>query len=207
MTSPQTPNDNGPAATQRDELRAKIEASERRIAERTLADEARDAVNTASDYARQNPLQVIGGAVALGVVIGLMSGKGRRAARKAAAGAASAVSDAASGAAGTVSSTASGAAKTVGKSAKKRGTAFGTLVADALVAYGIKLIDEVLDGARTGQDKLEDISDATTAKARSVKRDAQYAAGSVADKSLAAGQRTRRRATRAVRGLADRVGR
>ncbi len=178
----------------RDELRAKIEARERRIAERTLADEAREVAQAATDYARQNPLKVVGGAIALGIVIGLMTGPGRRAAASAASGTVSAVGGAASG-----------TAKTVSAAARKRGTALGTLLADAVIAYGIKLIDEALDGVQSGKDKLEDVSDATTAKAREVKRDAEYVAGTAADKTRAMGQRTRRRATRAVRDLKDRV--
>lgn len=183
-----------PTTDARDELRAKIEARERRIAERTLADEARDAADAATQYVKENPLQVVGGAIALGLIIGLMTRPGRRAVGNAATGTANAVGDAASG-----------AAKTVSSAAKKRGTAFGTLIADALVAYGIKLIDEALDAGRSTKEKAEDLSDAATAKARTAKRDVEYAAGTAADKTRAMGQRTRRRATRAVRGLADRV--
>ncbi|MEO0698136.1 MAG: hypothetical protein AAFY81_00265 [Pseudomonadota bacterium] len=133
-------------ADHRDELRVKIEAREKRIAERTLADEARDAAQTATAYVKEHPLQVVGGAIVLGLVIGAFTKPGRRAAVGAATGTASAVGDAASG-----------AAKTVGKAAKKRGSAIGSLLADALIAYAIKLIDEALDGARAGQDKLEDL--------------------------------------------------
>jgi len=182
------------AADARDELRAMIEARERRIAARTLADEAREAAGAASDYARQNPIQVVGGAIALGLLIGLLTKPGRRAAGNVASGTASAVGGAASG-----------AAKSVGSAAKKRGSAIGSLLADAFVAYGIKLIDEALDGARAGQERLEDIGDAATAKARETRRDVEYVAGTAADKTRAMGQRTRRRAKRAVRGLADRV--
>ncbi|MEL6738112.1 MAG: hypothetical protein AAFY19_11925 [Pseudomonadota bacterium] len=181
-------------ADQRDELRAKIEARERRIAARTLADEARDAAQSATAYAKEHPLQVVGGAIVLGLVIGALTKPGRRAAVGAATGTANAVGGAASG-----------AAKTVGKAAKKRGSAIGALLSDAVIAYAIKLIDEALNGARAGQDKLEDLGDAANAKAREVSRDAGYVAGTAADKTRAAGQRTRRRATRAVRDLAERV--
>lgn len=183
-----------PTTDARDELRAKIEARERRIAERTLADDARDAAGAATQYVKEHPLQVVGGAIALGLIVGLMTSSGRRA-----------VSNAASGTANAVGGAASGAAKTVSSAAKKRGSAFGTLVADALVAYGIKLIDEAFDAGRATKEKAEDLSDAASAKARTAKRDVEYAAGSAADKTRAMGQRTRRRATRAVRNLADRV--
>lgn len=182
----------------RDELRAKIEASERRIAERTFAEQAQEAAGAATKYVKENPLTVLGGAIALGLVIGALSSPGRRAAKTAATGAASAVSGAVSGSAAT-------AAKSVGTAAKKRGTAFGTLLADAIVAYGIRLIDEALDTARSGRDQIEDISDSATATARQVRREADYVAGNAMDKGRAATRKTRRRAVRAVRDLKDRV--
>lgn len=181
----------------RDELRAKIEASERRIAQRTLVDQAQEAAEAATDYARKNPLTVLAGAIVFGLVVGAMTRPGRRMVRSAATGAA--------GAASAVGDAASDAAKGVGNAAKKRGSAFGHLVADALVAYGIRLIDEALDGARTGQEKLEDISDSASAKARELRREAGYITGSAADKSRVATRKTRRRAERAVRDLTDRI--
>ena len=110
----------------RDELRAKIEARERRIAERTLADEAREAAEVATEYVKQHPLQVVGGAIAVGLLLGLMTRPGRRA-----------VGNAASGTANAVGGAASGAAKTVGTAAKKQSSRLGTLIADALGAYAI----------------------------------------------------------------------
>ena len=182
------------ADMKRDALRVKIEASERRIAERSFADAAREAAEAATDYAKANPLQVVGGAIAVGILIGLLTPPGRRVATTAASNAASAVGGAASS-----------AAKGVGDAAKKRGSKFGALVADALVAYGIRLIDQALDGARAGQDKLEDIGDSAAAKARELRRDAGYVAGSAVDKGRTVTRRTRRRAERAVRDLTDKV--
>ncbi|MEL6529168.1 MAG: hypothetical protein AAGK01_03695 [Pseudomonadota bacterium] len=181
-------------AEKRDELRAKIEASERRIAERTVADQAKDAAGAATTYVKENPLTVLGGAIALGLVVGAMTQPGRRAAR-----------NAASGAAGAVSGAASGAARSVGNAAKARGSAFGTLLADAIVAYGIKLIDDALDTSRAGRDRLEDFGDSASARSREIKRDAEYAAGTAADKTRTIARRTRRSAERAVRDIKDRV--
>ncbi|MEM6828734.1 MAG: hypothetical protein AAF553_12380 [Pseudomonadota bacterium] len=180
----------------RDELRAKIEARERRIAERTLADEAREAAQAATEYARQHPLQVIGGAIAIGLVLGLMTKPGR-----------SAVGNAASGTANAVSGAASSVSKGAKTAAKKQGSRLTTLFTEAIMAYAIKLIDEALDGAREGKEKLEDIGDAATAKAREAKRDVGYAAGTAADKTRAMSQRSRRRASRAARDLAQRMSR
>lgn len=126
----------------RDELRAKIEASERRMAERTMADTAQEAAGAATEYVKKNPLTVLGGAIAVGLVLGALSKPGRRAASGAAGSAASAVGGAASS-----------AAQGVGNAAKKRGGAFASLLADALIAYGIKMIDEAIDGGADGDGK------------------------------------------------------
>ena len=131
-------------ADKRDELRAKIEASERRNAERTIGDQAKEAAGAATTYVKENPMTVLGGAIAIGLVIGLLTRPGRAAAAKAAKGTANAVGGAASG-----------AARGVGNAAKTQGTRFGSLLADAMVAYGIKLIDNALDAAKIGQDKPE----------------------------------------------------
>lgn len=174
----------------RDELRAKIEASERRIEERTLADQAKEAAEAAAEYTKQNPLKVVGGAVAVGLVIGLMTQPGRRYAVRAATGTATA---------------ATGAARAVGSTAKSQSSRLGTLVGDALVAYGTKIIDEALDVKRAGQDALEDFGDNAAVTARKLRREANYVAGNAADKGRAATQRGSRRAKRAVRGMKKRI--
>lgn len=181
-------------ANPRDELRAKIEASERRIAQRTFADQARDAAEVAADYTKANPLKVVGGAVVVGLVIGAMTKPGRRAAKSAA-----------TGAAGVVSGAASGAARGVTNAAKKRSSIISGFIADAFIPIAIKLIDDAMNGARKGQDAVEDVSDTAGAKARELRREASYLVGTAADKSRNAARRTRRRAERAVRDLTDRV--
>lgn len=130
-------------ADKRDALRAKIEASERRNAERTISDQAKEAAGAATQYVKENPMTVLGGAIAVGLVIGLLTKPGREAATKAAKGTANAVGGAASG-----------AARSVGSTAKTQGSKFGSLLADAMVAYGIKLIDNALDAAKIGKDKI-----------------------------------------------------
>ena len=136
------------SAVKRDALRAKIEASERRLANRTLADDTKEAAGAATKYVKENPMTVLGGAIVIGVVIGLMTTPGRRAAASAAKGGANAVGGAASG-----------AARKVGTAAKSQTSKFGTLLADAMVAYGIKLIDNALDSAKIGKEKAESDED------------------------------------------------
>lgn len=130
------------AVDKHDELRAKIEAGERRLAERTVADQAREAAGAATTYVKENPLTVLGGAIAIGLILGAMTKTGRRVAASAARGTAHAVGGAATG-----------TARSVGTAAKSQTSKFGTLIADAAVAYGIKLLDDVLDTARTRRGK------------------------------------------------------
>jgi len=155
----------------RDELRAKIEASDRRIAERTLADSAREVAEDAGKFAKAHPLTVLGGAVAAGLVIGLLTTPGRRLARSTASGTARAMGNAAEG-----------AKSAVGNAAKSRAASFGNVLADAAIAYGIKLIDEALDQARNGQEALSEAGDTAKETARGIRREASSLAGTAADK-------------------------
>ncbi|KEO91345.1 hypothetical protein EH31_01385 [Erythrobacter longus] len=191
--------------TKRDALRQKIEANERRIAERTLGEQAKETIDAAVDYTRENPLKVIGGAVVIGLAIGLMTQPGRRVARKAASSAASAATGAASKVGGAASSATGAAASKVKTAAKDRTNAVWVLIGDALVGYAIKLIDDALGGPNAAKDTLEDLGDTAASKARSLRREASYLAGSAADKSRSATRRTKRRAERAVRDLTDRI--
>ncbi len=189
----------------RDALRQKIEANERRIAERTLGEQAKEAVDAAVDYTRANPLTVIAGAVAVGLAIGLMTQPGRRAAGKAASGAADVASQAASKVSDAAANAASAAKGTVANAARDRTSALWAVIADTLVGYAINFIDEALGGPNAGKDKLEDMGDSAAAKARTLRREASYMAGTAADKSRTASRRTKRRAERAVRDLTERV--
>jgi hypothetical protein len=110
-----------PAA--RDSLRARIEAAERRNAERSIADQARAAANAAVDYTRAHPLTVIGGALALGLAIGLLTRPGRQLAGRVAHSTGDAVSGAASS-----------ASNGVKRLAASGGSRIGTLLGEAAVA-------------------------------------------------------------------------
>ncbi|TMM49834.1 hypothetical protein [Qipengyuania marisflavi] len=76
----QVANDTGPAsdADKREQLRAKIETAEQRNAERTFADTAREAADTATDFVKRHPVATIAGAVVAGLAIGAMTKPGRR---------------------------------------------------------------------------------------------------------------------------------
>lgn len=162
----------------RDSLRARIEAAERRNAERSLADQAREAAAAATDYARAHPLAVVGGALALGLLIGLATRPGR----KVAARAAGAVTAAASGAA-------SSATSGVKELAASGGSKLGALIGNALMAYAMQVIEEVLDGTRAGQERIGDFSETASEKARNVTATARKAASETKRKATSAARR------------------
>lgn len=170
-------------ATARDSLRARIEAAERRNAERSLADQAREAADAAINYTRAHPLTVIGGALAVGLLVGLATRPGRRIAGRAA----HAVGAAASGVAGT----AAAGAKSV---SARGGSKVATLLGEAAVAYAMKLLDELLEGASTGQDRISDFGEGA---ANSIK--------TATETTRSAARKTQASATRAVRDAIGKV--
>lgn len=174
----------------RDALRARIEAAERRNAERTLADDARDAAKAAADYTRANPLAVIGGAVAVGLVIGLLTQPGRRAAKQVVNSASDAVS-------GATSSATSGLKSITARGGSRIGTMFG----EAVLAYVMTLIDEAMETARAGQDRAGELGDAAGTQARKIKTGAVQAAEAAADNSKTLARKTRDQAERVVNDL------
>ena len=182
-----------PATENRDELRAKIEASERRIAERTLADQAKEAADSAVEYTRKHPLTVIGGAIGLGLLIGLATPPGRRAARSAAARTAD------------VFDSAAGRTADFAREAPAEVSRVGNLVSNAILAFGMKLIDSATNTAQAGQDAFEDLSASAADRAREIRRDVAYKAGSATDKGMSVTRRTRRKAERAARDIKGRL--
>jgi hypothetical protein len=190
MTGPTPIN----ATAQRDALRARIDAAERRNAERSLADQARDAAGSAAEYTRAHPLTVIGGAVALGLVIGLLTRPGRRVAGRALHGAGETISDAASSASASVKG-----------AAARGGSRLAAMLGEALVAYVMTLIDEMVETARAGQERAGDLGDAAGAKARDLSAEAGEAAGSAADSTRALARKTRDAALGVVRDIRDKA--
>ncbi|MCH2488006.1 MAG: hypothetical protein MK010_09730 [Erythrobacter sp.] len=75
-TKPQTDEE------RREALRQRIEASEQRNAERSFADQAKDVLDSATDFAKKHPLTVIGGAIGVGLLVGAMTRPGRRLGRR-----------------------------------------------------------------------------------------------------------------------------
>lgn len=72
-------------AEKREALRGKIEAGERRNAQRSFGDQAKAAADGAIDYIKANPLKAVAGVAVGALLIGAMTRPGRRAGRKAGA--------------------------------------------------------------------------------------------------------------------------
>ncbi len=66
----------------RAQLRKKIEAGEKRNAERSFADQAKDVADSAVEFTKKHPFAVIGGAIVIGLAIGAMTRPGRRLSRR-----------------------------------------------------------------------------------------------------------------------------
>lgn len=69
-------------AEKREALRGKIAASQKRNAERSLAEQAKAAADSALDYVKANPLKAVAGVAVGALLIGSLTRPGRRAARK-----------------------------------------------------------------------------------------------------------------------------
>lgn len=181
----------------RDTLRTRIEAAERRNAERTLADQARAAAGAAVDYTRAHPLTMIGGALLLGLAIGALTRPGRRVMGRVATGAASTVS----GAAGAMGEAATGAASSVRRAAVVPASRLGQMLGDWAVTYGVRMIEEAIDAARTGQDRIEALGEEADTRARRIKRDATSAVARAAGTTRTLAATTKHKAVRAMHDL------
>lgn len=178
------------ADSKRDSLRARIEAAERRNADRSLADSAREAAKAVADYTRAHPLTVIGGALAVGLAIGLLTRPGRRVARQVV-----------SSASGAVSGAAASATSGVKGVAARGGSRIGLMLGEAAIAYIMTLLDDTLETARTGQEKAGEFSGAAGAQARKLRASAGDAVDTAAATSRDLARKTRSTATRVVSDL------
>lgn len=61
----------------RDQLRARIEAGEKRNQQRGFVDQAKEVAGNAVEFAKQHPVATVAGAVVLGLAIGAMTRRGR----------------------------------------------------------------------------------------------------------------------------------
>jgi hypothetical protein len=183
-------NDTAAPDTGRDALRARIDAAERRNAERGIAQQAWAAAGAAVDYTRSHPLTVIGGAIGFGLLIGLFTRPGRRVAGRALHSAGDAISGAASSATSGVKSVAS-----------RGGSRLGQMIGEAAFAYALTVIDEMLDSARENKERAVELGDAASARAKKLSAGAADAAGAAAGSTRALARKAQAAAIGVVRDI------
>lgn len=66
----------------RDQLRARIEAGEKRQEERSFLDQAKNVADSAVDFAKRHPVATVAGAIAVGLAVGAMTRRGRELGRR-----------------------------------------------------------------------------------------------------------------------------
>lgn len=67
----------------RDELKARITAGQQRNDKRVFTDQARDAIETATHFAKEHPIAVVVGGLTIGLLLGSRTRRGRSVSRKA----------------------------------------------------------------------------------------------------------------------------
>lgn len=66
----------------REQLRARIEAGEKRNEARSFTDQAKDVADSAVEFAKKHPVATVAGAIAVGLAIGAMTRRGRELGRR-----------------------------------------------------------------------------------------------------------------------------
>lgn len=164
------------AEARRAELRQRVAAAESRYSQRDYGAIARDTADKAKEFAKEHPLATVAAAAAVGLLIGASTKSGRRA----------------------------------GKRAGRKAGSLASMASDAVLAFGAGLLDDASELAskgsagaarlgRQGSDRIVDAGDRLALRSRSLRRDAGYEAGVLADGAEALRLRLRRRAERMLR--------
>lgn len=154
----------------REELRDKIEAAEARQAERSLADQAREARDNAVGFVREHPLGTVSAALAFGILVAaIVPGPGRR------------------------------LRKRVGTKVSNRAAPLAAMVAEMGLAYASSVGDFAANAVRTGQNALEDVGDSIGQTTRNVGRGLSHHADRVTDNATSVGRKVQAATERAAR--------
>lgn len=91
------------------------------------------------------------------------------------------------------------------KKAAKRGSALAGMLTELGIAYGTQLLESAGEAARSGHDRLEDLSDTIGDSARSARREADYLASGASDTARILKRKVGKKASRAARKLHQRL--
>jgi hypothetical protein len=162
-------------ASKRDALKERIETGRQRLAERDLAATAKKAADDAIEFTKEHPIAVVAGAIGVGLLIGAMTKPGRAA----------------------------------GKQVAQRSTMAASIAKEAALAFGLAAFDRMnqaaSDAKQSSTDRLEDVTDTLSTKARAVKRDAAYKAEVANDAVKTATRRASRKSGRTIRDAKARL--
>ena len=147
--------------TKREELKRRVAQGEKRIEERSLADTAREAAETATEFVKKHPLATVAGVGVVALAIGAMTRPGRRAAHRT----------------GMMAALARDAALTFGMNAIDRAGTFGSAAARATSDRFEDFSDDIGSAARSARREALYRADVTGDSLRNTSRRASRKAG------------------------------
>ena len=145
----------------REELKRRVAEGEKRAEERTFADTAKDAAETATEFVKKHPLATVAGVGVLALAIGAMTRPGRRAARRT----------------GVMAALARDAALAFGMNAIDRASTYGSAAARATSDRFEDVTDTIGSAARSARRDALYRADVTGDTLRSSSRRASRKAG------------------------------
>ena len=98
-----------------------------------------------------------------------------------------------------------GAMTRPGRRLARRGGAMAALAREAVLAYGLSMIDDIGDLALHGKDRAEDFADTASTRARGFGRRARTGASNLAEDAGLLGRRASRSTSRSIRDLRRKV--
>lgn len=158
----------------RQQIKSKVKKGQARARTRegTLPQRATEARRSAADFAKENPLLVIAGGLALGVAVSMLFRRPREASEKAA------------------------------RQASKKASGLAMLAAEMAVPFIQQAIAGAGDAGRAGIDRAEELGETVGARARTVGRAGADRAGETIEAAQGLARGARRRIARAVRSRA-----
>jgi hypothetical protein len=158
----------------RQQIKDKVRKGQARAAERerTLPQRAADVRDSAAQFARENPLLVIAGGLALGVAVSMLFRRPREAGEKAA------------------------------RRASKRASGLAMLAAEVALPFIQQAIAGASEAGRAGIDRMEELGEEAGDRARTLGRAGADRAGETLEAAQGIARDTGRRIARAVRDRA-----
>lgn len=158
----------------RQQIKSKVKKGQARVQarEQTLQERAAEVRDSAISFAKENPLLVIAGGLALGVAVSMLFRRPREAGEK------------------------------VAKQASKKASGLAILAAEIALPFIQQAIASATDAGRAGLDRVEELGESAGEKARTLGRAGHDRASETLDAAEGVARSTGRRIARAVRSRA-----